>query len=150
MVSQCSFCGTSNAYIGFSAVECVNPNCKAYSERQYNDVQAKKNQGFAEAYGSAGGELSGTTPNPTYARLGPVLSIGAPVVSMRVPTFKKLVYKQKSVGYFFEYYPQQKIVKQVAYNGMSTVTEWDTMSGYQGIVDLLDDPSNGWIKEEVG
>lgn len=39
--SKCSACGDPNAYIGAGTVcECPNPQCRFFTQRQYDDIQA--------------------------------------------------------------------------------------------------------------
>ena len=33
-MAKCSFCGTDDAYIGFSEIECINYECQFYSPKQ--------------------------------------------------------------------------------------------------------------------
>src|SRR5437870_3598448 len=50
--AKCPSCGDPNAYVGFSSVECPNPNCKNYKASESHDQSAEVKKNFPKLYKS--------------------------------------------------------------------------------------------------
>lgn len=61
---RCPYCNDPKAYVGLNDVECPNPKCKAFSQRQADDVAPK-------------GSTSGASPSPTKSGWREERSLGA-------------------------------------------------------------------------
>jgi len=45
---KCASCGVDNCYLGFNSVECVNPRCIHFSQKQADLLKAKNTPEITE------------------------------------------------------------------------------------------------------